>query len=244
VTCPTLEASITVARSDAHIEQVGVDAEPSRQHEIDLRASLPAIREECLAVLERVVPLCVGGEQAAGDDLCAIARRDDAHAVGRDDERRLHANAEEVGVHAVLPWRQHIDLRALLATGAQERLAILIRVMTGHASREDVPRIERAAIDRLDETDLILGDPDHGRLPDLEEVGDHEVQPGRKHTSLDADLAGHRDHSALGQAAAEVAALDDADLLAADVHQRTAGKDDQEQEQRGKQVEHPAQLSQ
>jgi hypothetical protein len=172
-------------------------------------------------------------EQPSRRHRVPVACADDADLALRHDQRRLIRDAKEVGVDAVLARRQDVDLRALLAAVAEKRLAILEHVVRVDVTAEDVARIERPAVDRLDQPDLVLGDRDHVGLLHAVDERRQEGQARLQHPRLHADLVAHRDDALLRQSPSEIAPLDNADLLAADVHEHPAEDDEEhEQEQR------------
>ncbi len=99
----------------------------------------------------------------------------------------------------------------------EKRLAVLKAIVAVDVAAEDVARLQRAAVDRLDEADFVLRDHGHRHLAHDVDERRLEVQAGREHGRLEADLALHGDDAAWGQGPSEELALEDADLLAANV---------------------------
>jgi len=96
---------------------------------------------------------------------------------------------------------------------------------------EDPTRLQRQAIDRFQDTDFVFADHEHVRLAHDVDERKHDVQTGRQHPGLNADLVPHRNDTACRQRPAEVAALHNADLLTADDYQHPAGDDQKEKKE-------------
>src|SRR5207247_5630847 len=88
--------------------------------------------EEGLAVLERLMPLHLSGQQAPGRNRIAIASADDADLALANRDYGLSANREEVGIDSVLAGGKDVDLRALLAAVSEERFAVLEGIVPLH----------------------------------------------------------------------------------------------------------------
>ena len=179
--------------------------------------------------------ICLAREQPSGLDWLAIPRAHQADVALGKDEGRGDLDAEQVSVDAVLAGRQDVDLWALLAARAQERLTVLVGVMACHLAREDATGIQRRAVDRFENAHLIILDEDHVAFGHLKQEWRQEVKARCQHSRLDTHFATHRDDAALRQRPADEAAFHDTDLLAPDVDEHIA-RDDED----GEQHEHDA----